>query len=291
MCFQVSPERTHCMVLLVTPCSAANSASDCVYPTERICRTASGVSRTDDEDSALAYFGTREDPRALPKALLVLPKSLLTVCCRMPKVFAMNFWVYRRETPISRIAATSSSEMEACVPSSRPFTDACTMFSLRVAHSKLPSVLLDGLQSLWFTSVCSCPGVPKNAIATSRCTKYPHAAALPPAARDSRYRLTLLYACRSLSNLRYLPGSTYQLWPPFRAFTLSRLLTRPKSLTSYSPSYPTTGSQLSSLISHLSSGIRSLFLGAARRLLLGFQELLKGPPYQFGHRNILLGGQ
>lgn len=117
-----------------------------------------------------------------------------------------------------------------------PPVTAWRMFSVGEHHSRFATELFAFLKSMWFTCASGVGGGPRNAAATNRCT-------LPCATELPLERLTSTYPARSSLGLRMRPGASRVL---LRLRTVcGRLLTLPKELTSYNPSYPAIGSHFS----------------------------------------------
>ena len=146
-----------------------------------------------------------------------------------------------------------------------PAREECSRFSLRLAHSRLLTLLLDGLKSMWFTSPAPSCGLPRNARATSWCTYTPLRILRGEDEGSTRLRrgYPLLSVLRAITLPSLMP-------PPLR--WVSRLRTRPSLLTSYRPSKPTAGFQTSLSISHLSAGVCSIFSDAARSYFWVFKN-------------------
>lgn len=112
---------------------------------------------------------------------------------------------------------------------------ACSWLPLRLVHSRFVAALLALSKSEWLTSGRSLGG--RKCAATMRCTLT--LTATPPV-----QRVTNRYPSLSLRGLSTFPRLT--AIPPQRCPTSwSRLRIRPKSLTSYLPSVPVIGFQVS----------------------------------------------
>jgi len=258
MSLHVVPLLMAWMQLRLTPNILPSSAKDFVYPTDFMYPT--------DSADSLVHSGVRtRTPRSTMGTPLASPnvhrwpfRILLIVCCLTPKSLAISCCGTLREAPAKRIPATCSAvnlvlPPRDTAPHSLPRTDEYTMFPWWVTHSRLLTQLLATLKSLWLASVSSAVGSLKCAISTSLCTKnpFPHRR---PGPSDFRWSVIRLYPFLSVRCFRTLPGSTYGLCAV--RFKRSADLTLPRLLTSYKPSYPTTGSHFSSSILNLSSGLK-----------------------------------
>lgn len=166
-----------------------------------------------------------------------------------------------------RIFRTSSGLRSALRPlamQSLPCCLAWAVFSRAEQYSRLCRLLFSLLESMWLPKGLSSGGSPVKAPKTRRCT----AKVLP-------LRCTRAYPLVEIHGFSTEPALKEGL-PLCRTF-LSRLLTLPRSLTSYRPSNPTTGFQDSLSISHLSSGICSLFSGVAAGATSVFSEIAQWP--------------
>jgi hypothetical protein len=134
----------------------------------------------------------------------------------------------------ARISSTISgvsffARLLAMCASRRPLSVACRRFSALVHHSRFESELFCLLQSIWFTSQLSSSVVSKKASATNRCTSFVDF--WLPFDRTTRMYPVLVEDCRKTRpRFKAVANRCLTLW--------SRLLTLPKELTSYHPSYP-----------------------------------------------------
>jgi len=135
-------------------------------------------------------------------------------------------------------------------------------FSDLVTHSKFSKRLFAGSKSLWFTSVLSLGESPRNALTTNLWT---NTYFLEP----SRYRHKHLYPFLSVLSALNAPVRC-TVYPSDLSTILSNDLTRPRSLTSYSPSYPTTGSHFSFSILNLFPGLLPSLRLIRNRLRVAF---------------------
>ena len=164
-----------------------------------------------------------------------------TVLMQTSKSFATFFCV----SPLAiaaRILQTASivsffARFGDIAPSMRPALEEWRKFSRALHHSRLLTWLLATSKSVWFTCAVLCGGFPRNACATSRCTLAGRTLPLES--------WTCKYPARSSTSDRMRPRLRRR---PYRFFTkASRLLTRPRELTSYKPSYPIIGNHFSTL--------------------------------------------
>ena len=136
---------------------------------------------------------------------------------------------------------------------SLPSLRAWSVFSEGVQYSRLLRWLFVRSRSMWFTNFRSVGTGPTNAASTSRCTLTNFAA--PSACNPTQTYPWRLSVISFSTRPRCLCLCSASLRLARTVTTLSNDLTRPKSLTSYSPSYPTTGSHFSSSIFDLSAGL------------------------------------
>lgn len=200
----------------------------------------------------------------------------------IPRFFAARYFVTSPLSIASMVCwATSRLSFfhflgffeESCGSSQRPALTECCTFSLGETHSRLLGRLSDRSKLTWFTCVFPSAGEGRKAIATSLCTRLGSKVRIPFTLRA--YRQTLEYPSTTLS--RSTRPLIALVLPQREGTTRSRLLTLPRLLTSYRPSNPTTGFQDSLSISHLSSGICSLFSGVAARATSVFSEIAQWP--------------
>lgn len=127
----------------------------------------------------------------------------------------------------------------------RPARAECATFSAGLTHSRFPTELFVLSKSLWFTLHLPSGGGPMNAKATNWWMNFADSF-LYPFSSWWVYRIIRKYPLGSFTGLRSWAFST----PPLRPLRVqvSKALTRPKSLTSYRPSKPTTGFQFSTSI-------------------------------------------
>lgn len=131
---------------------------------------------------------------------------------------------------------------------SRPLSLAWAEFSEGEQYSRLLKLLFVLSRSLWFTQSLPVGGVPAKASSTTLCTLTSFTR--PPTCSPTyTYPFTGLGVRLSSSPLRLWVTDREELEAPHTKVTsLSSDLTRPKSLTSYKPSYPTTAFQFSTSI-------------------------------------------
>lgn len=120
--------------------------------------------------------------------------------------------------------------------SSLPPSTAWRWFCLGVHQTRFSITLLSLLKSKWFTCAVACGGSPMNASATNRCT-------FNVATTFFFDKCTCRYPALSSACARILPCLSAWLYLFFTMW--SRLLTLPRLLTSYKPSYPGTDFQTS----------------------------------------------
>ena len=201
-----------------------------------------------DEDTTTFLMVPADTPYLLPRAL----------CAAQDLGFGASSL---------RISFTSSWLRRGLRPpdmQSFPCFLAWSVFSLAEQYSRLLTQLFSLFESMWLTNGLFSGGPPSNDPMTRRCT----ANSLP-------LRCTLAYPLVDTHGFNTTPALKDGF--PLCRTVLSRLLTRPRSLTSYSPSKLTTGFQISLSISHLSSGICSLFSGAASWATSAFSETARWP--------------
>jgi hypothetical protein len=154
---------------------------------------------------------SRATPNLVPMLLSVSP---LALAARMLSTFAGVSFLPR------------FGEME---PSSRPPSTAWRWFFCLVHHSRFTKTLLSFVKSIWFTCASGVGGGPMKAVAAKRWT-------LQVSTLLPFDRCTCIYPRRSGVCLSTIPRFSATL---YRFLTMwSRLLTLPKELTSYNPSYP-----------------------------------------------------
>ena len=206
----------------------------------------------------------QEEPqRILPTVLRCTP-----VCLAMSEVVRLLF--VHRDRTISMVSRLWRQFLRN--PNTgcrRPPDQAWSMFSWCDTHSKFSGWLFILLKSLWFTNSLPDGAEPEKACNTSLCTG---TSFIPPTPSTRCSRMYPLWAVWSLRSRPLRMANV-----PLNGRTLSTLLTLPKSLTSYKPSYPTTAFRLSSSISYLSSGIRSLFSGELFKTTSGFSGTSRLP--------------
>lgn len=190
-------------------------------------------------------------PFSSPNAQVFPRSTMPTVPWETPNIRAILFCVVLPSNPSSFMRFTCAwvnLEFPLTSPYKRPFTDEYWTFSLRVAQCKLSTMLLARLKSRWLTSdISPFGGGPMWAIATNLCT---YLFRIFPADHKDTCEYPDLLGYRD----RMRPWWDLLPTPRGAGPILSNERTRPWSDTSYSPSYPTTGSHFSS-ISNLSPGL------------------------------------
>ena len=169
------------------------------------------------------------------------PRNILdTIDCVTPNVLA----IARCDRPAdsNRMRFTSSllnllARRWLCMALNIPVRLACSWFHFLLHHSRLSHWLFALFKSLWLISGRSLAG--RKCCATKR---WIFLFSRLGAINSCTYR----YPSLSLAFLRTRPRVSRVALPRLHLDCRSRLRTLPRLLTSYSPSHPSTGSQISS---------------------------------------------
>ena len=253
--FQLSPRTIAPMVVCATPKRAPNSLCKGLGEAAH----AALIAATSSTDNLRRRLGCRNGQftRSRPvigasdgRRHVLAVAILLIVLVDTLKRSAIARAGSARSASIALIDATSAG-LNACLENltfpgiglRARFATAWSMFSWLVHHSKLDGVLFALFRSLWFTRGFSNGAGPTNTTQTIRCTWW------------NTWRPSALY--RPIRRYPQAPSLSFKF---FRCtnWTLPTLVTlvrateaiRPRLLTSYRPSYPGTGFQISCSISN-----------------------------------------
>ena len=254
--FQYKPKTTPLAVVQDTPKRLPSSAYESVPAKERISNTEAGVSFTRRPVFTKGLLRGRFTRWRFCTSLQVSPDAMQRTATtdipnlrdssgmsKVPDDIPLSTSTFSRKATSVDTDCLGTGDLRR-IGLYTPWAAAWSMFSWLVTHSRLSTRLLALFRSLWFTNFLSPMLGPWKASQTKRWTSLFNRLAL-----SREYSPTLIYPARSGDCLKIFSGCGCAL-PLARIKQRGRLLTLPKLLTSYRPSYPTTGFQISCSISN-----------------------------------------